>query len=84
LNLAGSGEAIARETIPASVYYRIGSIRSGHKSSLQAFCLREGGLTLVGGQENLAFKQQGASNVKEIYRPSTDLFRMSRGQSPSR
>jgi len=39
-------------------------------------------LTLVGGQENLAFEQQSASDVKEIYGPSTGFLRVRRGQLP--
>lgn len=60
-----------------------GLIRGGHQSYRQAFCFCESGLTLVRGQENLAFKQQGARDVKEIYSPSTGLLRMRRGQFAS-
>jgi hypothetical protein len=35
---------------------------------------------LVGGQKNLAFEQQGARHMQEIYGPSTDFFRFRRRQ----
>jgi hypothetical protein len=47
---------------------------------LQTFCFRDGSLSLVGGQEKLAFEQQGARDVEEINGPGTYLFRMSRRQ----